>query len=87
MCVGLIYWGISFPAVYFLTPTQLVFLLKTLPKAVQTYTHNISFDAEFYSDSEFLFKILIPPTNLEKIILLKICVGGFKKIFSQRIKN
>ena len=87
MCVGLIYWGISFPAVYFLTPTQLVFLLKTLPKAVQTHTHYISFDVKFYFDSEFLVKILIPPTYLKKTLLLKICVGGFEKFFLQRIEN
>ena len=79
MCVGLIYLGVSFPAVYFLTPTQLVFLLKTLSKAIQTYTHYISFDAEFYFDSEFSVKISIPPTHSEKTILLKICVGGFQK--------
>ena len=40
--------------------------LKTSPGVYQTYYHNISFDAEFYDEFEFSFKILISPTHFEK---------------------
>ena len=62
----------SFPVLCVFTPTQLSFRLEALPKALQTNNHYISFDAEFYADSEFLVKIFD-----SNILVLKKLPHGF----------